>query len=653
MAIIIPSLSDIKSREITKANLNLLERLEKGLSSDFEVFYKPILNGFYPDIVIYKESNGIVVINTVIENYNDFNYGSANIFFQNIKDNFVRYSNNYDKTLLRYKLFKKASEYNNDLKSNLSSNPLSIIKSALYFCCLNQDEVRKLKDSISKSNDVIFWSSDSRNIINDIINKMKVKNIYFNPIIKSLRLQLNPSIEKLDLDTKIIFNSQQIKLSEVSYPEEKKIRGTAGSGKSLVLAQKAINAYKKTNQEVLILCFNITLVNYIRLQIKRLITEEIEDKFYIVHFHDFIRNLSIKYGIYTTYAEESRFKNHKLSKTISMLSSMQKLSPDYKYKTVLIDEGQDFELHWFNFIKESILLPGGSYSIFGDSKQNIYQIEQENDDNAKRNIKTNILGRWNELKQGYRFGNNIKKFSLAFHHKFLSEHILLDSESNDYSDLLSNQDYVYLKEVDNKDSVFENVNEALNFLVQEHEINQNDISIIGFNIDKKDDDEQLQKLDAYLRLSKERYNTITVFESIEEKEYIDNLIFEVEKSLLARQQLEGLFHDVNEIRNKDEYVKFTQFVNYTLSYYRQNKKRRFIAIPESIKISTVHSFKGWESYCVILVVTEGIDLLKLKELIYVGITRAKEILYIINLNPELSEFFKEVAQSNPFIVFVE
>lgn len=43
----------------------------------------------------------------------------------------------------------------------------------------------------------------------------------------------------------------------------------------------------------------------------------------------------------------------------------------------------------------------------------------------------------------------------------------------------------------------------------------------------------------------------------------------------------------------------------------------------------------------------------MKELIYVGITRAKEILYIINTKPELDDFFIEFANKNPFVVLVD
>ena len=70
----------------------------------------------------------------------------------------------------------------------------------------------------------------------------------------------------------------------------------------------------------------------------------------------------------------------------------------------------------------------------------------------------------------------------------------------------------------------------------------------------------------------------------------------------------------------------------------------------NLKLSTIHSFKGWEAPTVILFIeSEEGDLQKFKvpsnldnpELIYTAITRARENLYIINLgNKKYDDFFK-------------
>ena len=68
------------------------------------------------------------------------------------------------------------------------------------------------------------------------------------------------------------------------------------------------------------------------------------------------------------------------------------------------------------------------------------------------------------------------------------------------------------------------------------------------------------------------------------------------------------------------------------------RKNELILRSGIIKISTIHSFKGWEIHTVILIVenTEHAN----PELVYTGLTRAKQNLIIINLgNATYDEFF--------------
>lgn len=113
------------------------------------------------------------------------------------------------------------------------------------------------------------------------------------------------------------------------------------------------------------------------------------------------------------------------------------------------------------------------------------------------------------------------------------------------------------------------------------------------------------------------------------------------------------FKKIIEEYNNSEKTHAFNMIEQEIYSYRQNKKNRFNCLPNAIKLSSVHSFKGWDSHCVILIITEGTDIDKMKELIYVGITRAKEILYIINTKPELDNFFIEFANKNPFVVLVD
>lgn len=355
MAILFPSLLQIKLgiTPPSETSIYLLERLERALPNDFLVYYKPILDGYYPDIVVYREGYGVFIIN--IENNQEPDIKQQISLLFSIRKNFGRNNEFYNEKLMKYRIYKIASNYNSELEENLTySNPESIVKLAVYFDKLDRNNLLLLKKDI-KIYDIFLWGYKDDKLINDIINSLRTKKTYFSETISAIKLQLAPSLEKLDLGNRIIFNKQQENLSQVFYPEEKKISGKAGSGKSLVLAQKAVNAYKETKDKVLILCFNITLVNYIRLQIQRFLPETIDDIFYISHFHDFMGKMIEKYGVKYKDENDSLVFNEVI-KTLMYKN----LEPEDRYKTILIDEGQDFRLHWFKFLKEKILSENGS-----------------------------------------------------------------------------------------------------------------------------------------------------------------------------------------------------------------------------------------------------------------------------------------------------
>lgn len=69
---------------------------------------------------------------------------------------------------------------------------------------------------------------------------------------KDLKNMFHLSLEYEEQKRPIILNKKQFALSKANYPEEKIIKGSAGSGKSLILAAKALNAFRSTDDIILI-----------------------------------------------------------------------------------------------------------------------------------------------------------------------------------------------------------------------------------------------------------------------------------------------------------------------------------------------------------------------------------------------------------------
>ncbi|MCK9336159.1 MAG: ATP-binding domain-containing protein, partial [Candidatus Cloacimonetes bacterium] len=66
---------------------------------------------------------------------------------------------------------------------------------------------------------------------------------------------------------------------------------------------------------------------------------------------------------------------------------------------------------------------------------------------------------------------------------------------------------------------------------------------------------------------------------------------------------------------------------------RRNKKKHFWMKSGTMKLSTIHSFKGWEIHSAIVIIEPEDDQSEFEtaELIYTGLTRARVNLLIINI----------------------
>ena len=135
-----------------------------------------------------------------------------------------------------------------------------------------------------------------------------------------------------------------------------------------------------------------------------------------------------------------------------------------------------------------------------------------------------------------------------------------------------------------------------------------------------------------------------------------NLLRDIENCYINLSHLKSMIN-FETLEQYNELKKKTQNVIYfesDLDDIRRAAKTHFTTDCDAIKISTIHSFKGWESKNVILLLQPEIKddekfegyYIKTREntpaLIYTAITRARNNLFIINLgNKKYDSFFKD------------
>ncbi len=609
MAIIVPTVEEIKKlkQKPTAGEMSLLKLLEK-LNDDYSVYFQPYLNGSIPDFIILHKKKGLLLIEVKDWNLDLYSIGEKK---WSLKSN--------SKAMIRSP-FKQVKDYKEHIHSFISGfveesildrRKYGYVQTAVYFSQVTEERASRVcNDCISYNENIHVLGEDSitverfkelsyfkRNLANDFTSR------YYD----EFQLLFAPSIHLLELGQEINYSNSQKKLIK-SKKEEVKIKGVAGSGKTFVLAKRAINAHIRTKERVLILTYNITLRNFIRDKLNQVREEFSWNMFHIDNYHNFISAIGNEHGIdYIDYADINLFED--------------KQTP--KFNSIFIDEIQDYSLEWQTIIKKYFLAENAELVVFGDEKQNIYKNLLED-----KNVSTVIDGEWKVLNESYRLSTVINDLSLNYFDKYFKNkyprlEYTLQQELN-----FNNGD-IYEVNINNSEQILDYCSYILGY-IRTNRIPQNDVVILARHI------KTLREVEYIFRT---KYG-INITKTFEKKETYDHL-----------------FHKYGE-----DNWKFKS----EIKKVRKSEKFAFQMNRGTIKMSTIHSFKGWEAENVFLFLEDPLGEEKLvdEEIIYTGITRSKNRLLFLNKHEtkykqlfiENREIVKEInidLNSDPSNVFYD
>ena len=182
------------------------------------------------------------------------------------------------------------------------------------------------------------------------------------------------------------------------------ILGPSGSGKTLILAHKAafLKQYNPQIKNILFVCYNITLVNYIRRLLSAKKVPLGENGVTVLHFYELCSEIIGEEAAYEK--EGSEFYEMVVQEALSKVESF-----DRKYDAILIDEGQDFSTDMFKVVTALLNPKTHNLTIALDDRQNIYRDQAARE---KAGIKTG--GRVHKLSSRYRNTREIAEFAANF-----------------------------------------------------------------------------------------------------------------------------------------------------------------------------------------------------------------------------------------------
>lgn len=616
----------------TEGELHILEYLSANLGSEYEIYFQPFLNGDMPDIIVMRKKCGALIIEVKDWNLSAYHVDADNKWRVNNSNQFIRspaqqafgYKNNIfnlhvSSLAERYALDKrfystiKAFVYFHEAtKKEISSiyaaaeAELSEKKKTLNYQYKNNEvqdvQYDKKMDYLTNKSRQISRDrgmSIGRDILSKLLNEIRTENLLFlDEAYDELKRYLKPPYHVMEQGIDIAYSSLQSRLS-ISQPGFQKIKGVAGSGKTTILAKRAVNAHKRHDEKVLILTFNKTLKSYIRDKISNVREGFSWGAFNISNYHSLIALEMNKCGLLIQPPQGKELR----SKYFDDLFSNEYVFQDheekiYKYKTILVDEVQDYEQQWIKIIRRYFLDEDGEMVLFGDDSQNIYG----RDLSGKNPALVQGFGRWERLTRSFRSSADSKLtlVSKKFQEQYLLEKYDIDLVLTEPQQGMLAFDFVEWHEFDGVSSAF-SIFDRIQACIKVNSMHPNDVCIVSTNI------AMLRKLDQRFRLDLNE-KTQTTFES--EEEHLKILELPENERETARKLI------------------------------RDSRKFSFNLNSGLVKLSTVQSFKGLETQTAIYILMNDDN----EEAVYTGITRAKKnlILFLQKGNKYTDFFYSEV-----------
>lgn len=655
MSKLFPSIEVIKRMrpQPTEGEWTLLRFLVDNYDDQYEVYFQPFLNGDMPDIVLMRRGGGVMIFEVKdwdLTNYKIDEQGKWHV----VANHATNYENPFNQ-VMRY----KENLYNLHV-DELASLRLKdykywfVVNCAVYFHCHTEADAKARTQGSDPTDKYKRWLEKNITILGkDSLKKEKLapilwekrisgRSYYFtDALYENFHRIFQPSIHTLEMGEEIHLDNIQAELATSVAGQRKRIKGVAGSGKTLVLAHRAVDAVKKKHEKVLILTFNITLRNYIHDKISQVREEFSWNYFEIANYHNFISgqltNLCLKSFRETLYGLEGKEKENEWERIVysnlDLFDGFEDRLP--RYSTILIDEAQDFKESWFRMIMKYFATEDTEIVAFADEKQNVYCRKL---DSQKQLVVPIQTGSWDKrMCKSFRIPAKIAMLLEKFQKEFFADRYNIDTIQGRQMEIGEETEIHYLSYVPPMGTKEERTRDVVSFVynqIRSRRINSNDVTILASFVDT------LKELNELL-IAESHEKTNVMFETKEEEKKI------IES---CRKKYEN-----GEIDDEDRDVNIEKKIKREIDRFRKMRKANFWMNRGTYKLSTVFSFKGWETPVLFLIIETGersgfSTLLSMTEdakdieisgyeptkfsdeLVYTGLSRCKGKLYIINID---------------------
>ncbi len=544
-----------------------------GLDDEWTVYIQPRIGQDVPDFVAVHDRYGVCAIE--VKDWRPGIYRQRDdgvIEYRSCSDGGWERSNEqprYQAYRYRTTIFDQFFAMPDD-----AQQPTPAVRAAVVFPQMSNEKAHQLLDYASVTNQeygIAVWGGDGLRQSLDQIVRGDWRGREWDPpppeSIIRLQRQLAESSITLELREPARLSPDALNIERNPHGARiRRVRGPAGCGKSFGLAARAARL-ASNGKRVLVLSFNTTLANYLRTLVNARCVEYAANPSLVTcsSFHQFCSRLvddAERTGITTSTTSSGP------SYDLSIRRAREACEAGYeaRYDAVLIDEGQDFTLDWWNLLRRHVVVPDGEMLLVADPTQDVYGKRSWTDEDQM--LGAGFSGRWTELTNSYRMPGDLVAIANEFaeryvHGEQLTGRVPRACPEADITHVAASRSVRRWRQVNHPNELGREVGREVVRLLTEHpELAPNDVAF----------------------LLERHADGIAAVAEIEQAGYAVHHVF----SATTQSQ--------------------------------QVRKRRFWPDADGVKGCTIHSFKGWETPTLVMGIGTSKDSLRLA---YVSMTRAK------------------------------
>ena len=421
---------------LTAGERKVFDLFNRHLPEGWEIYIQPHLNGLRPDFVLLHPNGGIGVFEVKDWDLNAMRYFTQkdewghSLWAEKDGQSFCRQEDNP---------VSKVNQYRKEIFDLYcprlqKGNGWAAITAGVIFPFAQADQVKRLfapflqstsDDRYAKYQPVSGMSELASGDISAVFPEFSRKGSWVMSENRARDLRgwlVEPDFATTQRTPLTLDRNQRSLAESRTETGYRRIKGPAGSGKSLILAARAARLANE-GKSVLVATFNITLWHYLRdLIVRDLDAPHRLRNIQFTHFHLWCKHACEDVGWENRYNAlwEGGPHGDVLNVILPELAQKAVNQPGAtRYDAILVDEGQDYRPFWWNILRQ-VCKPDGEMLLVADATQDVYGTAKSWTDDVMKGAGF-PGGRWAQLHVSYRLPPDALNLARSFAEAFLPQ----------------------------------------------------------------------------------------------------------------------------------------------------------------------------------------------------------------------------------------